>query len=130
MQPEKVCRSSQDKVLCGVCGGLAEYWQVSTFWVRIAAIIALIMWFPLSILVYFVCCWLMPPSDLQGMSREYHQARRAQSGDPGSERRFRTSREAYQYVSDVFNSMEQRICKMEDKVVSKEFQLNQKFQNL
>ena len=127
MNTNKVCRSSKDKVICGVCGGLAEYWDVSVFWVRIAALVAFIMWFPLSILVYFVCCWLMPRPELYEMQVNYHRSKNSQKTGGSA---FRTQADAYHHVSSVFDAMESRICKMEDKVTSKEFILNQKFQNL
>jgi len=124
---QKVCRSANDKVLCGVCGGLADYWDVSSFWVRVAALVAFVMWFPLSILVYFVCCWMMPSADLVNMRMEYHAGKGARRG---KKRFVRNSREAFVTVSELFNTMESRICKMEDVVTSKEYILNKKFENL
>ncbi|PIE01702.1 MAG: hypothetical protein CSA81_10550 [Acidobacteria bacterium] len=129
-QTKKVCRSKNDKVMCGVCGGLAEYWGVSAFWVRMAALVALVMWFPLSILVYFVCCWLMPKPDLMDMQMEFHAARNVSGGRPEQNKRARNPREMYQTVTNIFNNMESRIQKMEDKVTSREFLLNKKFESL
>jgi phage shock protein C len=35
-------RSRRDRVVAGVCGGLAEFFGVSAFWFRLAFLIALI----------------------------------------------------------------------------------------
>lgn len=38
----KLRRSRHDRVLFGVCGGLAEFFGISAFWFRLAFLIALI----------------------------------------------------------------------------------------
>ena len=124
---QKVCRSDKEKVLCGVCGGLAAYWDISVFWVRVVAIVALIMWFPLSILVYYICCWIMPKSSecfQTSISKE------PALNSNGSQPRMYSQKEAFQTISAQFNNLESKICYLEDKVTSKEFMLNRKFQNL
>lgn len=35
-------RSRRNRVVAGVCGGLAEFYGISTFWFRLAFLIALI----------------------------------------------------------------------------------------
>ena len=35
-------RSRRDRVVAGVCGGLADFFGISTFWFRLAFLIALI----------------------------------------------------------------------------------------
>ena len=35
-------RSRRNKVIAGVCGGLAEFYGISTFWFRLAFLIALV----------------------------------------------------------------------------------------
>ena len=35
-------RSRRDHIIAGVCGGLAEFFGISTFWVRLGFLIALI----------------------------------------------------------------------------------------
>lgn len=54
-------RSSHDKQLGGVCGGLAEYLEVDSSLVRIGGILLLFI-AGTGILVYFVA-WLIVPLD-------------------------------------------------------------------
>lgn len=37
-QPRKICRSRQDRVFFGVCGGIAEYYNIESLWVRVVFI--------------------------------------------------------------------------------------------
>jgi phage shock protein C len=41
-QRQALRRSKQNRVVAGVCGGLAEFFGVSSFWFRLAFLIALI----------------------------------------------------------------------------------------
>jgi phage shock protein PspC (stress-responsive transcriptional regulator) len=43
-QRQALRRSKQNRVIAGVCGGLAEFFGVSSFWFRLAFLIALIPW--------------------------------------------------------------------------------------
>ena len=54
-------RSRHDRVVAGVCGGLAEFFGISTFWFRLAFLIALI---PGGVpgLVPYILLWLIIPS--------------------------------------------------------------------
>ncbi|WOV82985.1 PspC domain-containing protein [Sporosarcina jeotgali] len=54
----KLRKSSNDKVLSGVCGGIAEYVGISSMGVRI-----LFLLLPVSVLVYFFLAFSMPFDD-------------------------------------------------------------------
>jgi phage shock protein C len=41
-QSNSLHRSHHDHMIAGVCGGLAEFFGISTFWFRLAFLIALI----------------------------------------------------------------------------------------
>ncbi len=53
-------RSRRDRVVAGVCGGLADFFGISTFWFRLAFLIALI---PGGIpgLLPYVVLWIVIP---------------------------------------------------------------------
>ena len=53
-------RSSRNRVVAGVCGGLAEFFGISAFWFRLAFLIALI---PGGIpgLLPYVVLWIIVP---------------------------------------------------------------------
>ncbi len=47
------------KMLCGVCGGIAEYFDLDPTIVRVAWVIALFA-FSLGFWAYFICALIMP----------------------------------------------------------------------
>jgi phage shock protein C len=59
-QHNSLRRSRNDRVIAGVCGGLAEFFGISVFWFRLAFLIALI---PGGIpgLVSYLLLWLILP---------------------------------------------------------------------
>lgn len=58
---KKLYKSETDKMLFGVCGGLGEYFDISSTLIRILWVIA-ILCFGTVFLVYFICLLLMPRS--------------------------------------------------------------------
>ena len=55
----KLKKSSKDKIISGVCGGIAEYFGISSLAIRIIFFIL-----PASILVYVVLAYFLPFDDL------------------------------------------------------------------
>ncbi len=56
---KKLCRSRTDKKLCGVCGGIAEYFGIDSTIVRILWTLVTIV-YGIGILLYIVCAFVMP----------------------------------------------------------------------
>lgn len=54
-------RSRHNRVVAGVCGGLAEFFGISAFWFRLAFLIALIPGGVPGLLPY-ILLWLIIPS--------------------------------------------------------------------
>ena len=54
-------RSRRNRIIAGVCGGLAEFFGISSFWFRLAFLIALIPGGVPGILVYLLM-WIIIPS--------------------------------------------------------------------
>ena len=61
-QKQALRRSRKNRVIAGVCGGLAEFFGISAFWFRLAMIIALIPGGVPGLLIYFLL-WIMVPSE-------------------------------------------------------------------
>ena len=61
-QRPKLRRSRKDKIVAGVCGGLAEFFGISVFWFRLAFLIALIPGGIPGLLVYGLM-WIIVPSE-------------------------------------------------------------------
>jgi phage shock protein PspC (stress-responsive transcriptional regulator) len=53
-------RSRSNRVVAGVCGGLAEFFGVSAFWFRLAFLLALIPGGVPGILVYIIMMIIVP----------------------------------------------------------------------
>ena len=62
--PRRLTRSSRHKMIAGVCGGLAEYFQLDPTVVRVAYVLISIISvaFP-GILAYIILMFVMPPPD-------------------------------------------------------------------
>jgi phage shock protein C len=58
----KLRRSRTNRVIFGVCGGLAEFFGISAFWFRLAFLIALIPGGVPGIGMYLLL-WLIVPSE-------------------------------------------------------------------
>jgi phage shock protein C len=54
-------RSRRNRVIAGVCGGLSEFFGISSFWFRIAFLIALIPGGVPGLLLYLLL-WIIIPS--------------------------------------------------------------------
>jgi phage shock protein C len=59
-QRQALRRSRNNRMLAGVCGGLAEFFGVSSFWFRLAFLIALIPGGVPGILVYLIMMMIVP----------------------------------------------------------------------
>ena len=61
-QKRALRRSRTDRMLAGVCGGLAEFFGISAFWFRLAMLIAFIPGGVPGILIYLLL-WIMIPGE-------------------------------------------------------------------
>lgn len=61
-QKRALRRSKSNRIVAGVCGGLAEFFGISSFWFRLAMIIALIPGGVPGILIYLIL-WMVIPSE-------------------------------------------------------------------
>lgn len=62
---KRLTRSSDDKWLGGVCGGIAEYTSVDANIVRLITAVAVILGFGTVFVAYIVAWILMPKADLR-----------------------------------------------------------------
>jgi phage shock protein PspC (stress-responsive transcriptional regulator) len=59
-QRQTLRRSKGNRMVAGVCGGLAEFFGISSFWFRLAFFIALIPGGVPGILLYLIMMVVMP----------------------------------------------------------------------
>lgn len=58
-QVRKIYRSRRDRVIAGVCGGIAEYFNIDPVWVRIGWVLSVLLK-GLGLIAY-VLCWILIP---------------------------------------------------------------------
>ena len=80
--PTRLERSTTNKVIGGVCGGIAEYLQVDPTLVRVFFVISIFLTAGLAILGYIVLLVLMP---LPGAHPPFVQATSAATADPNAD---------------------------------------------
>ena len=61
-QKQPLRRSRNNRMIAGVCGGLSEFFGISSFWIRLAFLIALIPGGVPGILAY-ILIWMIVPSE-------------------------------------------------------------------
>lgn len=61
-QTKKLRRSKSNRMLAGVCGGLAEFFGIGSFWFRLAFLLALIPGGVPGILAYLLI-WIIVPNE-------------------------------------------------------------------
>ncbi len=111
---------ARDGVFLGVCKGIAEYFDFSVFWVRIAAVAIFIFsgFWPV-IGIYLVAAFFMKPRPVKPVQSE-------------DEREFYDSyvnspQSAARRLRKKFQSLDRRIRRMEDKVTGREYEWERKF---
>jgi len=60
-KPKKLYRSRKNKMLAGVCGGIAEYFDIDPALVRLLLVLLILMGFA-GIIIYLVA-WLIVPEN-------------------------------------------------------------------
>ncbi len=113
---------SRNGVFLGVCRGIAEYFDLSVFWIRIALVVVFIFsgFWPV-IGVYLVAAFFMKPKPVKPIESE-------------GEREFYDSyvhspKTAAQRLRKKFDELERRIRGMEDKVTGREYEWERRFRS-
>lgn len=61
----KPLKKSKNKKICGVCGGIAEYFDIDPTLVRLIIAILILCGFGTGIIVYFICALILPEADAE-----------------------------------------------------------------
>ena len=67
----KLYRSSENRKLCGVCGGIGEHFGIDANIIRIIWIVITIINFPLGIILYIACVFLLPKDESKEASSDF-----------------------------------------------------------
>lgn len=113
---------ARNGVFLGACKGIAEYFDLSVFWLRLALVIVFIFsgFWPV-IGVYLVAAFFMKPKPVKPIESE-------------EEREFYDSyvhspKTAAQRLRKKFDELERRIRGMEDKVTGREYEWERRFRS-
>jgi len=60
--PRRLYRSTQNRMLAGIAGGIAEYFHVDPTLVRILLLLALLPTGPFALVIYAVLAFIIPPT--------------------------------------------------------------------
>ncbi|MFW2366947.1 MAG: envelope stress response membrane protein PspC [Desulforhopalus sp.] len=111
---------ARDGVFLGVCKGIADYFDFSVFWVRIALVVVFIFsgFWPV-IGIYLVAAFFMRPKPVKPIESE-------------EEKQFYDSyvhspRSGAQRLKKKFEALDRRIRRMEDEVTNREYEWERKF---
>ncbi|MEL7480145.1 MAG: envelope stress response membrane protein PspC [Pseudomonadota bacterium] len=120
--PKRFYRSREDKVIAGVCGGLAERFGWEPILVRVLAVILL---FTVGfILPVYIVIWMLTPYAPRGsrpLTAEEEEFWRGVSDRPSF---------TFANLKYTFMDLEDRLQKMERKVTSDEWRLRREFRDL
>ena len=133
-------RNTRDKRLAGVCAGIADYLEVSPFWIRLLTVLSLFVFGPFTVFGYIVCIFLLDPDPFMEDERRQRRRRRKRRG-----RRSETASEAgpesgpapaaatakpgrgsgkAEDCAGTFRDLEKRLREIEAYMTSKRFRLH------
>ena len=115
-------RDPANGVLAGVCAGIADYFGLERIVVRLAFVVALVLFFPPTVIAYIVLAIALPkrPPVLYA-NREDEAFWRGVATAPD---------DTFQGLRRRFGDLESRLRAMEQSVTSSEFDLHRKFRDL
>lgn len=62
MEPKRLYRSNTSKMFAGVCGGIAEYFNIDPTLVRLLAVVLTFGGFGTGLLAYIIAAAIIPPA--------------------------------------------------------------------
>lgn len=120
-RPQRLYRNRENRVIAGVCAGIADYLDFDRRAVRIATVIALLPFSTFVILAYIVLAILLPtrPENLYS-SKEHESFWRDVSNKP---------KNLFGELRHRFRDLELRLQRMETYITSKEYEIDQQLKD-
>ena len=111
--PRKLYRSNRDRVICGVCGGIGEYFDIAPWGVRLVWVLLTVVAWPFMIIAYIAMAFAFKPADAQEFSPAHHEPK-------------------YDLASLQvrFQSLDRRISRIESVVTRPSFSLEEDYRRL
>lgn len=131
----RLCRDRENGKLLGVCAGIANYYGLETWVVRLIALTGLVFLTSVTLVGYFVAALLMDPSPLHKRTPRARPPRRRRrerrhEKDDSSEAYSWIPRQRLRDVSAEFDQMELKLRRMETHVTSGNYELNRELAEL
>ena len=113
---------SRDGILLGVCRGVAEYFDMSVFWLRTAVVVVFLLsgFWPV-IGLYLAAAFFMKPNPVVPIETDDEQE--------FYDSYVHSPRSAAQRLKRKFENLERRIRRMETTVTGKEYEWERKFKS-
>ena len=120
--PFRLYRDTDRGILAGVCAGIADYVGVEPIAIRLATVLGLFFFFPVTLITYIALAIMLRPKPpmLYGSSDE-EAFWRGVSTAPD---------DAFQSLKRKFRDLEDRLGQMETQVTSGDLDLHRKFRDL
>lgn len=61
---KKIHRNMSDRVIAGVCSGVAHTYNFNPLWIRIPLFLLVVYWFPWVLIVYFIAAIIIPKENV------------------------------------------------------------------
>ena len=128
----RLYRDADRAVLGGVCAGLAGYMGFNLRMTRCLAFIAFLMVMPIAVIGYFAAVFLIPASSSRvydrATEREFEKRKKRHKQEEA--RRASAPSITADEVRRRYQSLDERLAKLEKHVTSRRFQLEQEFRRL
>ena len=131
----RLCRDRENGKLLGVCAGIANYYGLETWVVRLIALTGLVFLTSVTLVGYFVAALLMDPSPLRKRTprerppRRRRRERGRRKDDPPEAYSW-IPRQRLRDVSAEFDQMELKLRRMETHVTSGHYELHRELAEL
>ena len=128
-------RNTRDKKIAGVCAGIADYLEVSPFWIRLLTFLSLFVLGPFTIFGYILSIFLLDPDPFLEEERlerrRRRQTRTAHREPPSPEepprkpgRKPKREKSKAGDCAAAFRDLEKRLREIESYMTSKSFRLH------
>ena len=120
--PFRLYRDTERGILAGVCAGIADYIGAEPIVVRLATVLGLFFFFPVTLIAYVVLAIaLRPKPPALYANRDEEDFWRGVSTAPA---------DTLQSLRRKFRNLEDRLGQMEGQIASRDFDLHRKFRDL
>jgi len=127
----RLVRDRERKKIAGVCAGLAGYWGVETWVVRVATVVAG-LFFAQVVLIAYIIAWIVLPRSDEAHRQERARRPDVSSHDPVAPEfggRY-AGRISLRTLSKAFQEIDRRIQKLEQTVTDSNFRARREFNKL